>query len=244
MRQTGASFTSLTTTMVVGMLVSATTFSSLAICNTTEASAVLQGARNNREVLSLDFPGFRSKLTVSFDGQVFKGTCTFRLPGNVQVSIQGNEVPPRVTATVRSMLMHRAPSSRMSPQEARFGESDESPLGREVLLSDPSQSAYRIKDGRILQVDRVLGRPRLVLTVLETQTTESGRYLPRHVFAVRMDPDTGSVLEAWTYISEFQRVGGEYLPKSRHVIRAFEGRTTALLIEWSSIELLARQGTR
>ncbi len=203
-----------------------------------DAVQLLQQARENREVLAETFPGFRSKLTVRFDGEVYRGTCLFRLPGNVQVTMQGTKDLPDVTATVRSMLMHRAPSSRTSPQQARFGEVDGSPLGREVLLSDRHQSAYRIRNGQIIQIDRRLSDPRFVLTVLETRATESGRYLPRHVFAVRFDPDTGSVLEAWTYISEFQRVGGEYLPKSRQVIRTGQGRTTALLIEWSDIELL------
>lgn len=202
------------------------------------AERLLQQARENREVLSETFPGFRSKVTVRSDGRVYHGSCTFRLPGNVEVTMQGVEDLPDVTATISSMLMHRAPSSRATAQEARFGETDESPLGRELLLSDRQESAYRIRDGQIIQVDRRLGESRLVLTVLETRSTESGRYLPRHVFAVRFDPDTGSVLEAWTYISEFQQVEGEYLPKSRQVIRTDNGRTTALLIEWSDIELL------
>ena len=198
----------------------------------------LQQARDNREVLSETFPGFRSKLTVHFEGQMYQGICSFRLPGDLKVTMQNADVPPGVTATIHSMLMHRAPSSRMSPQEARYGQVDDSPLGRELLLSDHHESTYRIRDNQIIQVDRRLSDPRFVLTVLETQTTESGRYLPRHVFAVRFDRSTGAVREAWTYISEFQKVGGEYLPKSRQVIRTDEGRTTALLIEWSDIELL------
>ena len=202
------------------------------------AAELLQHARDNREVLSETFPGFRSKLTVRFKGQIYQGICSFRLPGKLKVTMQDDKVPPGVTATVHSMLMHRAPSSRMSPQEARYGQLDESPLGREILLSDRHESVYRIRDRQIIQVDRRLSDPRFVLTVLETQTTDSGRYLPRHVFAVRFDPDTGAVREAWTYISEFQKVEGEYLPKSRQVIRTDAGRTTALLIEWSEFELL------
>lgn len=208
------------------------------------AAELLQQARDNREVLSETFPGFRSKLTVRFEGQIYRGICSFRLPGNLQVTMQDDEVPPGITATVHSMLMHRAPSSRTSPQAARYGQVDESPLGREILLSDRHESAYRIRGRQIIQVDRRLSDPRFVLTVLETQATESGRYLPRHVFAVRFDPGTGAVREAWTYISEFQEVEGEYLPKSRQVIRTDQGQTTALLIEWSDIEFLEPESAR
>ena len=202
------------------------------------ATELLQQTRDNREVLSETFPGFRSRLTVSVDGKVHYGTCSFRLPGRLQVTMQGTEDLPDVTATIRSMLMHRVPSTRMSAQDASFGAADEHPLGRELLLSDSYGSVYRIRDRQITQVDRRLADTRFVLTVLETHTTASGRYLPRHVFAVRLDPDTGSLLEAWAYVSEYQRVGGEYLPKSRQVIRTDQGRTSTLLIEWSDIELL------
>ena len=73
---------------------------------------------------------------------------------------------------------------------------------------------------------------------METETTVSGRYLPRHVFAVRFDEETGAVQEAWSYLSKFQRLGSDYLPLSRQVIRAGQGDTSAMLIEWDDIELL------
>ena len=95
-----------------------------------------------------------------------------------------------------------------------------------------------IKDRQILEVDRKLSEFRRVLTVLETRKTASGRYLPRHVFAVVFDNDSGSVRQAWTYITRFQEVGGNYLPHSRHVLRTGEGRNSTLLIEWHDIELL------
>ena len=202
------------------------------------AASLLQQARKNREVFTKDFHGFRSKLTVRMDGKAHHGACLFRVPGTLEIALNGGKAPRVVEAAVRNMLMHRVPSSTSVTTEARYGEPDAHSLGRKVLLDDKYQSAYRIKDRQILEVDRTMPEFRRVLTVLETRTTASGRYLPRHVFAVVVDNDSGSIREAWTYITRFQEIGGNYLPHSRHVIRAGKGRTSTLLIEWRDIELL------
>lgn len=202
------------------------------------AAGLLQQARKNREVFTKDFHGFRSKLTVRLDGKAHHGTCLFRVPGTLEIALNGGKAPSVVEAAVRNMLMHRVPSSTTVTTEARYGEPDAHSLGRKVLLDDKYQSSYRIKDRQILQVDRTMPEFRRVLTVLETRTTASGRYLPRHVFAVVVDNDSGSIREAWTYITRFQEVGRNYLPHSRHVIRTGKGRTGTLLIEWHDIELL------
>lgn len=202
------------------------------------AARLLQQARENREVFSTDFPGFKSELAVRLDGTAYRGRCRFRPPGELEIEIPGGDLPDSVTRTVRSMLMHRVPSERTSAEAAAYGEPDEHSLGRKIVLADSYKSVYRIRDARILQVERRLSDFRRVLTVLETETTDSGRYLPRHVFAVVFDNGSGAVREAWTYINRFQQVDGEYLPLSRHVIRSGAGRTSTLLIEWREIELL------
>ncbi len=202
------------------------------------ASDLLQQARKNREVFTKDFHGFRSKLTVRLDGEAHHGTCLFRVPGTLEIALNGGKAPSVVEAAVRNMLMHRVPSSTTVTTKARYGEPDAHSLGRKVLLDDKYQSTYRIKDRQILQVDRTLPEFRRVLTVLETRTAASGRYLPRHVFAVVVDNDSGAIREAWTYITRFQEIGSNYLPHSRHVIRTGKGRSSTLLIEWHNIELL------
>ena len=205
------------------------------------AAQLLQQCRDNREVLSKDFPGFTSELVVRLDGTVYRGTCLFRPPGDLEIKATEGKMPDLVTRTVRSMLMHRVPSDRTSIQAATYGDPDEHSLGRKIVLADSYKSVYRIRDERILQVDRRLSDFRRVLTVLETETTDADRYLPRHVFAVVLDNDTGAIREAWTYINKFQRVAGEHLPLSRHVIRSRAGLVTALLIEWHKIQLLGSE---
>ena len=206
------------------------------------ASELLQQTRKNREVFSDSFFGFRSNLTVRVDGTLIQGVCTFRMPDRLEVEMVDGKLPDSVEATIRSMLMHRVPSNRDSTDEGvGYAAMDADPLGRQIMLADSYRSAYRIRDRQILKVSRGFGdNSRLVLNVMETETTATGRYLPRHVFAVRFDSESGAIQEAWSYLSKFQRIGGEYLPLSRQVIRAGHGDTAAMLVEWSDIELLDR----
>ena len=180
------------------------------------ASELLQQARENREVFSDGFEGFRSDLSVRVDGALMHGTCTFRMPDRLEVEMEDGKLPEEVEATIRSMLMHRVPSDRRSTDEAvGYAAMDADPMGRRIMMADSYRSAYRIRDRQILKVSRGFGdNSRLVLNVMETETTASGRYLPRHVFAVRFDQATGAIQEAWSYLSKFQRIGGDYLPLS------------------------------
>lgn len=209
------------------------------------ASELLQQSRENREVFSDGFVGFRSALSVRVDGILMRGTCTFRMPDRLEVDMEDGKLPEAVEATIRSMLMHRVPSDRDSSDEGvGYAAVDADPLGRQIMLADSYRSAYRIRDRQILKVSRGFGdNSRLVLNVMETETTASGRYLPRHVFAVRFDQETGAIQEAWSYLSKFQRIGGDYLPLSRQVIRAGKGDTGATLIEWEDVELLGAESS-
>ena len=204
------------------------------------ASELLQQARENREVFSEGFVGFRSRLNVRVDGILMRGTCSFRMPDRLEVGMEDGKLPEAVEATIRSMLMHRVPSDRDAVDEGvGYAAADADPLGRQMMLADSYRSAYRIRDRQILKVSRGFGdNSRLVLNVMETETTVSGRYLPRHVFAVRFDSESGAIQEAWSYLSKFQRLGGDYLPLSRQVVRAGKGDTGATLIEWEDAELL------
>ncbi|MDE0622475.1 MAG: DUF3386 family protein [Bryobacterales bacterium] len=204
------------------------------------AGELLQQARENREVFSDSFVGFRSTLRVRVDGALMHGTCTFRMPDRLEVEMEDGKLPEAVEATIRSMLMHRVPSDRDSTDEAvGYAAVDADPMGRQIMMADSYRSAYRIRDRQILKVSRGFGdNSRLVLNVMETETTVSGRYLPRHVLAVRFDEETGAIQEAWSYLSKFQRLGGDYLPLSRQVVRAGKGDTGATLIEWKDVELL------
>ena len=206
--------------------------------DTRSASELLQAARANREVFTAGFPGFRSDLTVYLDGQRHSGTMLYRPPSTVEIDFPDGNVPEWVSDRVRSMVMHRVPSSRTSESAAGLGKADAHPLGRRVFLGDSYRSMYRIRDDRILVVNRTLGDERVEITVLDTVTTKSGRYLPNHVAVARYDKETGQVRESWTYLSQYHEIEGNYVPRSRAIAKFAQGSTTTVFIEWSGTQLL------
>lgn len=236
--------------VVAGILIAAFSTASAATGGAAieEASAesLLQAARDNRETLSADFPGFRSALVVHSGGRVHRGTMLFRPPITLEIELADKDVRKNVKSTIRSLLSHRmarnSSSVRKPAEPVRFADTDQHPLGRQIRLGGKYDSSYRIRDGRILEVDRTMQDTRLLISVLETETTVSGKYLPTHFFVAVFDRESGAVTASSAYRDAYQRIRDAYLPQSRHVIQTAQGRTEALLIEWEAIELLPPSG--
>ena len=208
---------------------------------------LLERARENRETLSTAFPGFRSKLIVRKDGRILEGQMLFRPPITLEVQLDDPELLRSVKSTVRSLLSHRMASNRPTPKKSEtitLAEPDHHPLGRRILLGDRYGSSYRIQNDRILEVDRNMDDGRLLITVMETQETPFGRYLPTHFFVSVFDKQTGSVKQASAYADTYREVGGNYLPQSRKVISTADGKTEILLVQWDEMELLSPQEER
>lgn len=205
---------------------------------------LLEQARAHRETLSPSFPGFRSKLIVRKDGRLHEGRMLFRPPITLEVELDDPELLKRVKSTVRSLLSHRMASNRATSRESEtitLAEPDQHPLGQRIFLGDRYGSSYRIHTDRILEVDRNMDDGRLLITVMETQETASGKYLPTHFFVSVFDKQTGSVKQAAAYADTYREVRGDYLPESRKVVSTSNGETEILLVEWDQLELLSPQ---
>ncbi len=231
---------------VLGPVCAEDSGSAAGLAGASGAAELLQSTRGNRETLAEDFPGFRAKLTVSADGRRLRGSMLFRPPIVLEVELDDAELGDkdarkRVKSTIRSLLSHRMRSGEpadAADEAPRLAEADRHPLGRRVMLGDKYDSAYRIRDGRILEVDRRMDDSRLVISVLETETAASGKYLPTAFFVTVFDRETGAVKSASAYNDAYRRIGGEYLPVSRRIVSTADGRTETLLVEWEEIELL------
>ena len=234
----------LAVTAVVTLVATAAAFQVAAATNgvADSAAALLDQTRLHRETLSADFPGFRSKLVVHQDDARYEGAMLFRPPITLEVQLDDADVRTSVKRLVRSLLSHRMKPKRPRASADRnitFAEEDGHPLGRRILLGDDYSSSYRIRDLRILEVDRRMKESRLVITVMETEETHRGTYLPTHFFVTTFDKESGAVQQSSVYADEYREIGGEYLPHSRRVVSTSDGRTEVLFVEWEEIELLS-----
>lgn len=205
-----------------------------------DAFALLETAREHREVFHEDFPGCRSDLLIHVDGEAHRGSMLFKPPITFEVQLDDKELRKEVKRTIKSMLSHRM-SSNNSPRQKKpvaFGPEDHHPLGRKILIGDKYSSSYRIHDDQILEVDRQMDDKRLLISVLDTEKTATGRYLPRHFFVTVFDRGSGSVESASAYTDAYQKLGNSYYPKLRRIVSAEKGKTRTLQIDWLDVQLL------
>ena len=100
---------------------------------------------------------------------------------------------PWLRDQIRSLVMHRLPTSSNSETRFRFGDDEENhPLGR-LLMVDGGRmaSSYRIKDGEIRVVNRNLGEQSMTLIVLANESNVEKRTLPNHYVVEYWDGATG-----------------------------------------------------
>lgn len=204
------------------------------------ASALLEAAREHREVFHEDFPGCRSDLLIHVNGEVHRGSMLFKPPITLDVQLDDKELRKEVKRTIKSMLSHRMASNDSSRRKkpVAFGPEDQHPLGRKILIGDKYSSSYRIHDDQILEVDRQMDEKRLLISVLDTERTSTGRYLPRHFFVTVFDRASGSVESASAYTDTYQKLGNSFFPQSRRIVSTKKGKTRTLQIDWLNVQLL------
>lgn len=206
----------------------------------TEAATYLHKARDSREILANDFAGFRADLVVRLDGAEHQGTLLFGMPGRLELELGDMELRKRVKASLRSMLSHRMPSASSPDEKVAWGAQDGHPMGREVVfLEDKYDSRYRIRKNQILTVDRRMGDSRLLIHVLQTEQTHTGRYLPTRFSVMTFDLADGALKSSAVMEDSFHKLGESYVPRSRRVVSSGDGDVEILEIELRNPRLLS-----
>jgi hypothetical protein len=209
------------------------------------AAALLQEAGKTRYVWSPEMNVVSGKFTWEKDGQ--NGAGTFRSVlhqrGGLTISAEGNaEVPAEVKDHIGSMIMHRvgpAPGApeRLQPASVILVEDEE--RGPLILtLGDAMNSSQRVKDGKLVQVNRLMGGKRFTINVTQFEKSPDGERVYPSAFTVTWwDAASGNKLEKQKYTTQgFQLVDGQMFPKAETVVSEKGDKTTNLLIRYSDIK--------
>lgn len=148
--------------------------------NDPEAKALLRRAYEKTSRWGKEFPGFTADLVLNDNGKEYTGKVKIKSPKEVEVSL---EAPSEQEALLKwaqgqvaMMAVHRA-SRPFEESDGKytltFAEEDQHPLGRRIIIhGDGMNSRYRIKDDRIQQVYRSMGKMRFTINVEEAMTTK------------------------------------------------------------------------
>jgi hypothetical protein len=203
---------------------------------------LLVRARDGRAMWQ-DFPGFTTDLTVLSGAETLQGKATIDADGVVTLEMPKGKLTDWVEEQLNSMVQHRMPDGEVSQGDVTYAEEASAhPLGRKIDLGDPSlQSAYRIKDDAIMEVNRSAGPTmRFTISVLEIERNPENKYLPRSFTMNFFDAKSGDLRTSLAYFNSWQRVGAFDLPKQIIEIDAHKGGASAKQIDFSNCKLLAK----
>jgi hypothetical protein len=168
------------------------------------------------------FPGFRARLTVIDDGRSSEGSMSAPTGGPVRVTLP-DDAPGRDWAVeeLRSMVVHRSPRSYDDFDGRwvkRFAEGTEDSLEPVIVMDDPMDSSYKLRDGRIAQITRCDGGTRFTISILDERRAAAGGVVAAQFLVSWWAPDSGRLVRAAAYRDDHIESGGLLLPSSRTVV--------------------------
>ncbi|MCE9554239.1 MAG: DUF3386 family protein [Planctomycetes bacterium] len=226
-------------TLTVDLPTSAPTATAGEPKNDKEAMAVLARARNARAVWD-HFPGFTADVLVKVEQRTAQGKLKVSPEGRVELELADLSKEDLAWAKqhLRSLAQHRMPDGSLGDGASFIKEEGNHPLGQRVRLAEEIMgSEYRIKDDVVRQVNRVMGKQKLVITVLEVSRNPEGKYLPS-VFNVSMwDNASGTLGGSQTVTHNWLRVGQFDLPQRIQEVDCRQGGNQVRTIEFSAHQL-------
>jgi hypothetical protein len=105
------------------------------------------------------------------------------------------------------------------------------------------QSTQRVKDGKLVQVNRMMAGKRFTIDVTEFEKSPDGQRVYPAAFTVTWwDASTGKKIEKQHYTTHgFHLADGQMFPKSEKVVSEKDGKRSTLEITYSDIKFETAQ---
>ncbi len=206
-----------------------------------EARKAMQEVFSNTARWPAGFGGFTADVTANINGVEQKGTVTVKGPKEIETDISDENARGFLTENLASIAMHRGPRSFEESDgkyKLNFGDDGTHPLGRKLIMGgDGMSSFYRIKDGRIQQINRQTPRFSFSINIEESRKNQDGKFLTHKYSVFYFKPDKG-LKDVESYTDEYTRVGEADLPEMRRIINCEEGAVTVSTMTLSNHKLL------
>lgn len=196
----------------------------------------------NRYTWGSQFPGYTAAVEIKQGKENYKGCVRVNSDLSVEVSgIDKQEARQAVENSVRMISVHRrqVPFYRVHKNSTfRLGATDKTGAV-EIFEQGDTQAHYKVSQGQIIQVNRLLGNTAVTVDVLNSEKTPEG-YLPTRYRSTFHQPQTKEVLGVEESEDTYKKIGNYYL-LTRQEIRDFEkGQLTDTAeFEYTDIQLLS-----
>ena len=206
-----------------------------------EARNTMQEVFSNTARWPAGFGGFTADVVANINGEEQKGTVTVKGPKDITISIEEENIKNFLNENLASIAMHRGPRSFEESDgkyKLVFGDDGTHPLGRKVVMGgDGMSSFYRVKDGRIQQINRQTPRFSFTINIEESMKNQDSKFLTRKYSVFYFNPEKG-LKDVESYTDEYLRVGEADLPEVRRIINCEEGAITVSTMTLSNHKLL------
>lgn len=185
-----------------------------------DAAELFRDAYRQRYTWDESFPGYTAMVLVEANGATEEGMVLVEPDLNVSVfDIADDDLRDFIKGQVQMETIHR----RRLPFDAVHGNNqfqldgiDESGAAIVREIGDESDSSYKVKDGTIAQVNRVLQGIAVTVDTLDAERTDEGTLVGRFQTEFR-DPDSGTVLEREETRDRHEKIGQYYLLTQRTI---------------------------
>lgn len=208
------------------------------------AAALMEQAAKTRYVWSPDVSAVSGKFTWQYDGKSGAGTfrSELRKKGGLQFTADGNtEIPEEVKDHIGSLISHRTPAAPGAaprptpPYVVLVEDEDRGPLI--MTVGDKMQSTQRVKDGKMVQVNRLMMGKRFTIDVTEFDKSSDGRFISSAFTVTWWDPATGKRTELDKHTTQgLDSIDGQMFPKAERVVSDKDGKETTLEVHYSDIK--------
>jgi hypothetical protein len=192
----------------------------VALSDDPEARDLLKRAYETTYRWNKEFKGFKADLEVTVNGKSFIGDLEVRLPDQVNVSLPDPEISRWAEGQIEMMAVHRGHrvfDSSDGKHTLTLGEQDAHPLGRLVQIhGDGLNTRYRVKENRIVQINRNMGPVRFTINVQDAIKTSDGKNLNTRYVVYYFTPK-GDLKQVESFNDDPEIVDGTYLPGRRRI---------------------------
>jgi len=188
------------------------------------ARDIFQNAYDQRYTWNKQFPGYQAEVSLRHDGQLYHGLV--QVSPDFQVTVK-NIDDPEVSQLVKEQLQRETIHRRQVAFSDRHAQDTYSLAGTDTdgafeiqETGDNGESCYKIRDNKIVQVNRTLGGMAVTVDSLGFITPPEG-YLTEHFQTTFRDPQAQAVLLTQDVTDFHEKVGNYYLLTNR-TIRSFD----------------------
>ena len=207
-----------------------------------KARETLREVFNNPARWPQGLKGFTASVTVNLNGKEEEGTVTVKGPKDIETSIKEEDLKGFLTENMASIAMHRGPRTfdeSDGKYKLIFGDDGKHPLGRSIVMGgDGMSSFYRVKDGRIHQINRKTPRMAFSINIEESVKTQDDKFLTKAYTVYYFNPEDGKLKDAESYTDNYVRIGEADLPEYRRIINSDNGEVITSAMTLSGHKLL------